>query len=136
MYAHILVATDGSDLGDRAFDQAIAIAKALHADVMLFDEPTSTLDPKWVGEVLDLMRRVAESRQTVLIATREMQFAREIAHRVIFMDGGRIVEQGPPGAIFGAPQDPRIREFLRRVSRGTTISRTLPHLDNFERKRP
>lgn len=67
-------------------------------------------------EVLDLMRRVAESRQTMLIVAHEMQFTREIAHRVIFMDGGRIVEHGPPGAIFGVPQDPRIRDFLRRVA--------------------
>jgi putative amino-acid transport system ATP-binding protein len=94
----------------------IGRAMALDADLMLFDEPTSALDPEWVGEVLALMRRVAESRQTMLIVTHEMQFAREIAHRVIFMDGGRIVEQGPPTATFGTPQDPRIRDFLRRVS--------------------
>ena len=94
----------------------IGRAMALDADVMLFDEPTSALDPEWVGEVLDLMRRVAESRQTMLIVTHEMQFAREIAHRVVFMDGGRIIEQGPPAAILGAPEDPRVRDFLRRVS--------------------
>jgi putative amino-acid transport system ATP-binding protein len=94
----------------------IGRAMALDADLVLFDEPTSALDPEWVGEVLDLMRRVAENRQTMLIVTHEMQFAREIAHRVIFMDGGRIVEQGPPGAIFGAPEDPRLRGFLRRVA--------------------
>lgn len=94
----------------------IGRAMALDADLMLFDEPTSALDPEWVGEVLDLMRRVAESRQTMLIVTHEMQFAREIAHRVIFMDGGRIVEQGPPEAIFDDPQDQRTRDFLRRVA--------------------
>lgn len=94
----------------------IGRAMALDADVMLFDEPTSALDPEWVGEVLDLMRRVAESRQTMLIVTHEMQFAREIAHRVVFMDGGRIIEQGSPAAILGAPEDPRVRDFLRRVS--------------------
>lgn len=94
----------------------IGRAMALDADLMLFDEPTSALDPEWVGEVLDLMRRVAESRQTMLIVTHEMQFAREIAHRVVFMDGGRIIEQGPPAAILGAPEDPRVRDFLRRVS--------------------
>ena len=94
----------------------IGRAMALEAELMLFDEPTSALDPEWVGEVLDLMRRVAESRQTMLIVTHEMQFAREIAHRVIFMDGGRIVEQGPPEKIFDAPEDPRTRDFLRRVS--------------------
>ncbi|AZN72974.1 amino acid ABC transporter ATP-binding protein [Georhizobium profundi] len=94
----------------------IGRAMALNADLMLFDEPTSALDPEWVGEVLDLMRRVAESRQTMLIVTHEMQFAREIAHRVIFMEGGRIVEQGPPEAIFDDPQDQRTRDFLRRVT--------------------
>ncbi|MDH2327193.1 amino acid ABC transporter ATP-binding protein [Cereibacter sp. SYSU M97828] len=95
----------------------IGRAMALDADLMLFDEPTSALDPEWVGEVLDLMRRVAERRQTMLIVTHEMQFAREIADRVIFMDGGRIVEQGPPAQIFEAPQDERTRSFLRRVTR-------------------
>ncbi|GLQ38311.1 arginine ABC transporter ATP-binding protein [Rhizobium albus] len=94
----------------------IGRAMALDADLMLFDEPTSALDPEWVGEVLDLMRRVAESRQTMLIVTHEMQFAREIAHRVIFMEGGRIVEQGRPEAIFDDPQDQRTRDFLRRVT--------------------
>lgn len=93
----------------------IGRAMALDAELMLFDEPTSALDPEWVGEVLDLMRRVAERRQTMLIVTHEMQFAREIADRVIFMEGGRIVEQGPPQQLFDAPQDPRTREFLRRV---------------------
>ncbi|WP_136684092.1 amino acid ABC transporter ATP-binding protein [Falsirhodobacter xinxiangensis] len=95
----------------------IGRAMALDADLMLFDEPTSALDPEWVGEVLDLMRRVAERRQTMLIVTHEMQFAREIADRVIFMDGGRIVEQGPPAQVFEAPQDERTRSFLRRVTR-------------------
>jgi len=93
----------------------IGRAMALNAQLMLFDEPTSALDPEWVGEVLDLMRRVAERRQTMLIVTHEMQFAREIADRVIFMDGGRFVEQGPPGQIFQAPHDNRTRDFLRRV---------------------
>ena len=94
----------------------IGRAMALNAELMLFDEPTSSLDPEWVGEVLELMRRVAERRQTMLIVTHEMQFAREIANRVIFMDGGRFVEQGPPDQIFQSPQDTRTRDFLRRVS--------------------
>ncbi len=95
----------------------IGRAMALGAELMLFDEPTSALDPEWVGEVLDLMRRVAERRQTMLIVTHEMQFAREIADWVIFMDGGRIVEQGPPEQIFDAPQDKRTESFLRRVTK-------------------
>ncbi|AUQ61019.1 putative amino-acid ABC transporter, ATP-binding protein (plasmid) [Phaeobacter inhibens] len=93
----------------------IGRAMALEAELMLFDEPTSALDPEWVGEVLALMHKVAEERQTMLIVTHEMQFAREIADRVVFMEGGRIVEQGPPTQIFDAPQDPRTRAFLRRV---------------------
>lgn len=93
----------------------IARAMALDADLMLIDEPTSALDPEWVGEVLALLRRVAEQGQTMVIVTHEMQFAREIANRVVFMEGGRIVEEGPPDRIFTAPEDPRTREFLQRV---------------------
>ncbi|MDF9301286.1 amino acid ABC transporter ATP-binding protein [Tritonibacter mobilis] len=93
----------------------IGRAMALDADLMLFDEPTSALDPEWVGEVLDLMRRVAEQGQTMLIVTHEMQFAREIADRIIFMSGGDVIEQGPPDQILSDPQDPRTRAFLRRV---------------------
>ncbi|RFC65935.1 amino acid ABC transporter ATP-binding protein [Fulvimarina endophytica] len=94
----------------------IGRAMALDADLMLFDEPTSALDPEWVGEVLDLMRRVAETRQTMLIVTHEMQFAREIADRIVFMDAGHIVEMGSPAAIFDDPKDRRTKNFLRRVS--------------------
>ena len=93
----------------------IGRAMALDAALMLLDEPTSALDPEWVGEVLDLMRRVAERRQTMLIVTHEMQFAREIADRIIFMDGGRIVEEGTPSQIFDTPKDSRTANFLRRV---------------------
>ncbi|AJE46846.1 amino acid ABC transporter ATP-binding protein [Celeribacter indicus] len=94
----------------------IGRAMAIGAELILFDEPTSSLDPEWVGEVLDLMRSVAEQKQTMLIVTHEMQFAREIADRIIFMQGGRIVEQGPPEQIFDAPRDERLRRFLRRVT--------------------
>ncbi|PRZ42381.1 amino acid ABC transporter ATP-binding protein [Tritonibacter scottomollicae] len=94
----------------------IGRAMALNAELMLFDEPTSALDPEWVGEVLDLMRRVAEQKQTMLIVTHEMQFAREIADRILFMHSGKIVEQGTPAEIFDAPQDPRLQRFLARVS--------------------
>ncbi|MGY9045828.1 ABC transporter [Puniceibacterium antarcticum] len=93
----------------------IGRAMALDAELMLFDEPTSALDPEWVGEVLDLMRRVAEERQTMLIVTHEMQFAREIADRIIFMADGHIVEQGPPAQLLDLPQDDRTKAFLRRV---------------------
>ncbi|MGK7753625.1 MULTISPECIES: amino acid ABC transporter ATP-binding protein [unclassified Roseovarius] len=93
----------------------IGRAMALGAGVLLFDEPTSALDPEWVGEVLDLMRRVAAQKQTLLIVTHEMQFAREIADRVLFMHSGRIVEQGTPAQIFDAPQDARLRRFLART---------------------
>ncbi|MDB5661169.1 MAG: amino acid transporter ATP-binding protein family [Cypionkella sp.] len=93
----------------------IGRAMALGAALMLLDEPTSALDPEWVGEVLDLMRQVAERRQTMLIVTHEMQFAREIADRIIFMDGGRIVEEGTPAQIFDTPKDIRTANFLRRV---------------------
>lgn len=93
----------------------IGRAMAIGAELMLFDEPTSALDPEWVGEVLDLMRRVAKRHQTMLIVTHEMQFAREIADRIVFMEGGRIVEQGPPRQVLEAPQDPRLQRFLRRV---------------------
>ncbi len=93
----------------------IGRALALDAELILFDEPTSALDPEWVGEVLDLMRSIAEQRQTMLIVTHEMQFAREIADRVLFMEGGRIVEQGPPARLFDSPRDPRTQAFLRRV---------------------
>lgn len=97
--------------------QRVGIGRAMapDADLMLFDEPTSALDPEWVGEVLDLIRAIADGRQTMLIVTHEMQFAREIADRVVFMEGGRIVEQGPPDQIFGNARDERTRAFLRRV---------------------
>ena len=94
----------------------IGRAMAIGADLMMFDEPTSALDPEWVGEVLDLMRRVAERRQTMLIVTHEMHFAREIADRVVFMDGGCVVEAGPPVEVLDSPQDDRLRRFLRRVA--------------------
>lgn len=97
--------------------QRVGIGRAMAqgADLMLFDEPTSALDPEWVGEVLELMRRVAERRQTMLIVTHEMQFAREIADRILFMHGGKIIESGPPDQIFGAPKDERLQRFLKRV---------------------
>ncbi len=93
----------------------IGRAMATGADVILFDEPTSSLDPEWVDEVLGLMKQLAAERQTMLVVTHEMTFARDVADRVIFIDGGRIVEQGPPNEIFQNPQDPRTRDFLQKI---------------------
>jgi len=97
--------------------QRVAIARALTMEprVMLFDEPTSALDPEMVGEVLSVMREVAKSRMTMLVVTHEMDFAREVATRVIYMDDGQIIEEGTPEQIFTKPQHPRTNEFLRRI---------------------
>jgi len=97
--------------------QRVAIARALglKPKVMLFDEPTSSLDPELVGEVLEVMRDLANSGMTMIVATHEMGFAREVAHRVIFLDGGRILEEGPPDQVLVAPKEERTREFLARV---------------------
>jgi general L-amino acid transport system ATP-binding protein len=84
---------------------------------MLFDEPTSALDPEMVGEVLAVMRDLARDGMTMLVASHEMGFAREVAHRVVFMDGGRIVEVGTPGDIFDRPQRDRTRTFLSKILR-------------------
>ena len=97
--------------------QRIAIARALamNPDVMLFDEPTSALDPEMVGEVLALMRELAEDGMTRVVVTHEMGFAREVASRVMFMDGGRIMEENAPQTFFDHPENPRLREFLSKV---------------------
>lgn len=94
---------------------AIARALAMQPKVMLFDEPTSALDPELVGEVLEVMRALAREGMTMVVVTHEMGFAREVAHRVIFMDGGRIIEEGTPEQLFGAPREERTRSFLRKV---------------------
>lgn len=97
--------------------QRVAIARALSMDpeLMLFDEPTSALDPELVGDVLSVMRDLARSGMTMMVVTHEMAFAREVADRVIFMDGGVIVEEGHPDDVIGNPQQERTRTFLRRV---------------------
>lgn len=97
--------------------QRVAIARALAMDpeVMLFDEPTSALDPEMVGEVLKVMRDLADSGNTMLIVTHEMEFAREVSDRVVFMDKGVIVEQGPPSEILVNPKHERTKEFLKRT---------------------
>ena len=97
--------------------QRIAIIRALamNPEVMLLDEPTSALDPEMVGEVLDLIRELANEGMTMVIVTHEMGFAREVADRVLFMDGGIIAEDAPPAELFGNPKLPRTREFLSKV---------------------
>ena len=97
--------------------QRIAIVRALAMNprVMLFDEPTSALDPEMVGEVLDLIRELADEGMTMVIVTHEMGFAREVADRILFMDGGMITEDAPPSELFSNPQNPRTKEFLSKV---------------------
>ncbi|MDI3419418.1 amino acid ABC transporter ATP-binding protein [Streptomyces luteolus] len=97
--------------------QRVAIARALSMDpeLMLFDEPTSALDPELVGDVLAVMRSLAQEGMTMLVVTHEMSFAREVADRVVFMDGGVIVEEGPAARVVGDPQHERTRTFLARV---------------------
>ena len=97
--------------------QRIAIVRALcmNPEVMLFDEPTSALDPEMVGEVLEVMRELASSGMTMAVVTHEMGFAREVATRVIFMDGGQILEEGTPAEIFDNPQCDRLKSFLSKV---------------------
>lgn len=97
--------------------QRIAIARALamNPDVMLFDEPTSALDPEMVGEVLEIMKELADEGMTMVVVTHEMGFAREVGTRVLFMDGGNIVEQNEPQAFFANPQHPRLKDFLSKV---------------------
>lgn len=82
---------------------------------MLFDEPTSALDPEMVGEVLDVMKQLADEGMTMVVVTHEMGFAREVAHRVIFMDEGHIIEEGTPDEIFNHPKQQRTQDFLRKV---------------------
>lgn len=95
---------------------SIARALCLNPDILFFDEPTSALDPELTGEVLKVMRQLAEEGMTMIVVTHEMQFAREVATRVVFMDGGTIVEEGTPQQVLGAPAQQRTREFLARYS--------------------
>ena len=114
-------------LGDRAYahpsqlsggqQQRVAIARALsmNPSLMLFDEPTSALDPELVGEVLKVMRDLADDGMTMLVVTHEMTFARDVADRVIFMDDGKVLEEGPAAQVISNPQEPRTQQFLKRV---------------------
>lgn len=97
--------------------QRIAIVRslAMNPDVMLFDEPTSALDPEMVGEVLELMKELAEDGMTMIVVTHEMGFAREVATRVMFMDGGQVLEQNTPQEFFANPKNPRLCDFLSKV---------------------
>ncbi|WP_319458370.1 amino acid ABC transporter ATP-binding protein [Micromonospora sp. RTP1Z1] len=104
--------------------QRAAIARSLSMEpkLMLFDEPTSALDPELVGDVLTVMRKLAEDGMTMLVVTHEMAFARDVADRVVFMDGGVVVEQGPPQEVLGAPRHERTRSFLARVLDPTHVA--------------
>ena len=97
--------------------QRVAIARALcmHPDIMLFDEPTSALDPEMVGEVLEVMKELASEGMTMVVVTHEMGFAREVGDRLLFMDGGYIVEQGDPREVLSNPQEKRTKDFLSKV---------------------
>lgn len=98
--------------------QRVGIARALGMDpsIMLFDEPTSALDPELTGEVLNVMKKLAREGMTMLVVSHEMGFAREVSNRIVFMEGGNIVEEGPPGEFFGAPKSERTRQFLSMIS--------------------
>ena len=97
--------------------QRVAIVRALcmEPEVMLFDEPTSALDPEMVGEVLDVMKELAHEGMTMVVVTHEMGFAKEVASRVLFMDQGKLLEEGAPTEVFGAPKNPRLQDFLSKV---------------------
>ena len=97
--------------------QRVAIVRALcmEPEVMLFDEPTSALDPEMVGEVLDVMKELAHECMTMVVVTHEMGFAKEVASRVLFMDQGKLLEEGTPTEVFGSPKNPRLQDFLSKV---------------------
>ena len=100
--------------------QRVAIARALATspEIIYFDEPTSALDPELIGEVLSVMRQLAEDGMTMLVVTHEMEFARSVSNRVVFMENGRIIETGPSGSFFENPQEARSREFIRTILEG------------------
>lgn len=100
--------------------QRVGIARALAVNpyAILFDEPTSALDPEWVSEVLQVIKKIAEQKSTMIIVTHEMQFAEEVADRVIFMADGKIIEENTPKALFHHPQSPRTQQFLKRIRTG------------------
>ena len=99
--------------------QRVAIARALmmNPDILLFDEPTSALDPELTGEVLNVMQQLAEAHMTMIVVTHEMSFAREVANKILFMNGGIILEEGEPEDIFEHPKNDRTKEFLSSITR-------------------
>ena len=99
--------------------QRIAIARALamEPDVMLFDEPTSALDPEMIGEVTNLMREIANEGMTMIVVSHEMNFVKNVATRVIFLENGKIIEDGPPKEVFNHPKSDRVREFFAKINR-------------------
>jgi polar amino acid transport system ATP-binding protein len=101
--------------GGQAQRVAIARALAMEPDIMLFDEPTSALDPEMVGDVLQVMKRLAMNGMTMVIVTHEMGFAKEVANRVMFIDGGHFLEDGTPEQVFDHPKNPRTKDFLDKV---------------------
>ncbi|WP_168581874.1 amino acid ABC transporter ATP-binding protein [Gephyromycinifex aptenodytis] len=117
--------------------QRVAIARALSMDpeLMLFDEPTSALDPELVGDVLSVMRLLAREGMTMMVVTHEMAFAREVADRVVFMDAGAVVEDGPPEKVIGSPSEERTRSFLQRVLDPTHVEPGAEDLDYAQRHR-
>jgi len=119
--------------------QRVAIARALAMDpaLMLFDEPTSALDPELVGDVLAVMRQLANDGMTMLVVTHEMSFARDVADRVVFMDGGVIVEEGTPARVIGKPEHPRTQTFLARVLDPTHAKvGEVPDVDEYQAQHP
>ena len=102
--------------------QRVAIARALASrpEIIYFDEPTSALDPELIGEVLAVMRQLAEEGMTMLVVTHEMEFARNVSSRVMFMEGGKVIESGPSAEFFDHPQQARTREFIRTILDGRT----------------
>jgi polar amino acid transport system ATP-binding protein len=97
---------------------SIARALALDPEVLFFDEPTSALDPELTGEILRVIRQLAAEHMTMVIVTHEIPFAREVADRVLFMDGGAFIEEGPPAEVIDRPREERTKNFLARLSRG------------------
>ena len=106
---------------------AIARALAMKPKLMLFDEPTSALDPEMIGEVLEVIRGLAHTGMTLMIATHEMEFARDVSDRVLFLDGGKLLEDGPPSRVFTQPSTNRCKEFLRRILAGTALQHGAGH---------